>query len=136
MPKRVEVGLVEGGSTINRRQTSQPRRPPRRMKKPITPRSRVFQTNPSILGAAHGEVRQLRSERQSPQLKGGEFRSYNCSGPTRHRPGRYSTGYACIATLWVLSTPSFEKCTVLTSASERYACYEALRDVFSRPPTR
>jgi hypothetical protein len=34
-------------------------------------------------------------------------------------PGRYSTGYACIATLWVLSTPSFEKCTVLTSASER-----------------
>jgi hypothetical protein len=44
---------------------------------------------------------------------------------------------AClIAALWVLSTPSFEKCTVLTSASERYACYEALREVFSRPPTR
>jgi hypothetical protein len=44
---------------------------------------------------------------------------------------------AClIATLWVLSTPSFEKCTVLTSASERYACYDALREVFSRPPTR
>ena len=32
--------------------------------------------------------------------------------------------------------PSFEKCTVLTSVSERYACYEALREVFSRPPTR
>ena len=44
---------------------------------------------------------------------------------------------AClIAILWVLSTPSFEKCTVLTSASERYACYETLREVFSRPPTR
>jgi hypothetical protein len=44
---------------------------------------------------------------------------------------------AClIAALWVLSTPSFEKCTVLTSASERYVCYEALREVLSRPPTR
>jgi hypothetical protein len=44
---------------------------------------------------------------------------------------------AClIAALWVLSTPSFVKCTVLTSASERYVCYEALRDVLSRPPTR
>jgi hypothetical protein len=28
---------------------------------------------------------------------------------------------------------SIEKCTVLTSVSERYACYEALREVFSRP---
>jgi hypothetical protein len=27
---------------------------------------------------------------------------------------------------------SFEKCTVLMSVSERYACYEALREVFSR----
>jgi hypothetical protein len=36
MRKQVEAGLVEGGSNINRRQTSLPRRPPRRMKKPIT----------------------------------------------------------------------------------------------------
>jgi hypothetical protein len=28
---------------------------------------------------------------------------------------------------------SIKKCTVLTSVSERYACYEALREVFSRP---
>jgi len=41
-----------------------------------------------------------------------------------------------ITALWVLSTPSFEKCTVLTSASERHACYEALRDVLARPPAR
>jgi hypothetical protein len=44
---------------------------------------------------------------------------------------------ACfIAALWVLGTPSFEKCIVLTSVSERYACYEALRSAFLRPPER
>jgi hypothetical protein len=58
MPKQVEVGLVEG-ENINKRQTSQPRRRPRRMTKPITPRSRVFQTNLSIPGTAHAEALQI-----------------------------------------------------------------------------
>jgi hypothetical protein len=48
--------MVEVESNINRRQTSQPRRRPRRMTKHIAPRSRVFQTNLSILGTAHAEL--------------------------------------------------------------------------------
>ena len=44
-------GGSSGGRKHQQKADNQPRRRPRRMTKPITPRSRVFQTNLSILGA-------------------------------------------------------------------------------------
>jgi hypothetical protein len=40
-----------------------------------------------------------------------------------------------IAALW-LRLPSFEKCSALENATERHACYDALRNDFSKPPAK
>jgi len=40
-----------------------------------------------------------------------------------------------IAALW-LRGPSFQKCSALESVTDRYACYEKLRDDLSKPPAK
>ena len=44
---------------------------------------------------------------------------------------------ACVALLalaaWFVSGSSFEKCSALDSQSERYICYDQLRDEMARP---
>ena len=57
---------------------------------------------------------------------------------------RLGTGVAiailCIglfaAGIWVLTRPSFEKCSVFGTVADRMACYEALRNELSRSPIR
>jgi hypothetical protein len=41
-----------------------------------------------------------------------------------------------IAAIWLVSGPSFEKCSALENATERNACYEGLRNDLSRPPAK
>jgi hypothetical protein len=41
-----------------------------------------------------------------------------------------------IAAIWLVSGPSFEKCSALENATERNVCYEGLRNDLSRPPAK
>jgi hypothetical protein len=41
-----------------------------------------------------------------------------------------------VAALWVINTPTFEKCSAIASRGERSACYEALRNDLLRLPVR
>jgi len=41
-----------------------------------------------------------------------------------------------IAALWIMSRPSFEKCSVIENAPDRHACYDELRDDLLKPPAK
>ena len=41
-----------------------------------------------------------------------------------------------IAGLWLLSSPSFEKCSALSDATQRNACYGELRNEFMKRPAK
>jgi len=41
-----------------------------------------------------------------------------------------------IAAMWLGNRASFEKCSTLENATERYACYDKLRDDLSKPPAK
>jgi hypothetical protein len=41
-----------------------------------------------------------------------------------------------IACLWMISSPSFEKCIALSSVTQRSACYSELRHEFIKPPAK
>ena len=41
-----------------------------------------------------------------------------------------------VAAMWLGNGPSFEKCSTLENATERYACYDTLRDDLSKPPAK
>jgi hypothetical protein len=60
--------------------------------------------------------------------------AFECSVGSRDASEQFEAhdGNAIRTHCWRVSAlaSSFEKCTVLMSVSERYACYEALREVF------
>jgi hypothetical protein len=41
-----------------------------------------------------------------------------------------------IAGLWMISGPSFEKCSALTDVTQRNACYSELRNELMKPPAK
>jgi hypothetical protein len=41
-----------------------------------------------------------------------------------------------IAAIWVVSRPSFEKCSALENVTERSACFETLRNDLLKPPAK
>jgi len=41
-----------------------------------------------------------------------------------------------VAARWFANRPSFEKCSTLENATERYACYDNLRDDLSKQPAK
>jgi hypothetical protein len=41
-----------------------------------------------------------------------------------------------IAAIWLVSRPSFEKCSALESVTERNACFETLRNDLLKPPAK
>jgi hypothetical protein len=41
-----------------------------------------------------------------------------------------------LAALWVLSGPSFQKCSAIEDAAQRNACYSELRNELLKPPTK
>jgi hypothetical protein len=41
-----------------------------------------------------------------------------------------------IAAMWLVSSPSFEKCSTLENVTERNACYEELRKDSLKPPAK
>ena len=41
-----------------------------------------------------------------------------------------------LAALWLVSGPSFEKCSALESVSERNACFDTLRNGLLKPPAK
>jgi hypothetical protein len=41
-----------------------------------------------------------------------------------------------IAAVWFVTTPSFEKCSVLQNTAERNACYGELRQDLFKPPAK
>jgi hypothetical protein len=41
-----------------------------------------------------------------------------------------------IACLWMISGPSFEKCSALSDVTQRNACYSELRNEFMKPPAK
>jgi hypothetical protein len=41
-----------------------------------------------------------------------------------------------IAAIWVVSRPSFEKCSALENITERNACFETLRNDLLKPPAK
>ena len=41
-----------------------------------------------------------------------------------------------IAVLWIISHPSFEKCSALENVTERNACYDELRNELLKPPAK
>jgi hypothetical protein len=41
-----------------------------------------------------------------------------------------------LAAIWVLSTPSFQKCIALENATQRDACYSELRNELLKPPAK
>jgi hypothetical protein len=41
-----------------------------------------------------------------------------------------------IAAMWVISLPTFEKCSAVANPVERHACYDRLRDELLKPPAR
>jgi hypothetical protein len=44
---------------------------------------------------------------------------------------------ACfIAAIWIVNTPSFEKCNAVDNVSERHACLDTLRNDLLKPPAK
>ena len=41
-----------------------------------------------------------------------------------------------IAAMWLISSPSFEKCSALENVTERNACFDALRNELLKPPAK
>ena len=41
-----------------------------------------------------------------------------------------------IAAIWLVSGPSFEKCSALENVTERSACFETLRNDLLKPPAK
>jgi len=41
-----------------------------------------------------------------------------------------------IAGLWMISSPSFEKCSALSDVTQRNACYSELRNELMKPPAK
>ena len=41
-----------------------------------------------------------------------------------------------IAAMWLISRPSFEKCSALENVGERIACFETLRNDLLKPPAK
>jgi hypothetical protein len=41
-----------------------------------------------------------------------------------------------IAAIWLVSRPSFEKCSALENVTERNACFETLRNDLLKPPAK
>jgi len=41
-----------------------------------------------------------------------------------------------IAGLWMISSPSFEKCSALNDVTQRNACYSELRNELMKPPAK
>jgi hypothetical protein len=41
-----------------------------------------------------------------------------------------------VAAIWFANRPTFQKCSALENMTERYACYEKLRDDLSKPPAK
>jgi hypothetical protein len=41
-----------------------------------------------------------------------------------------------IAAIWLVSRPSFEKCSAVENVTERNACYETLRNDLLKPPAK
>jgi hypothetical protein len=41
-----------------------------------------------------------------------------------------------MAAIWAVSGPSFGKCSALENLTERYACYDNLRNEQSKPPAK
>jgi hypothetical protein len=41
-----------------------------------------------------------------------------------------------IAAMWLVSRPSFEKCSALENVAERDACFDKLRNDLSKPPAK
>ncbi len=41
-----------------------------------------------------------------------------------------------IASLWMIGSPSFEKCSALGDVAQRNACYGELRDNLMKPPAK
>jgi hypothetical protein len=41
-----------------------------------------------------------------------------------------------IAAMWVISQPSFERCSAMENPTERHACYDKLRAELLKPPTK
>ena len=41
-----------------------------------------------------------------------------------------------IAAIWLVSRPSFEKCSALENVTERNACFETLRSDLLKPPAK
>ena len=41
-----------------------------------------------------------------------------------------------IAAMWLISSPSFEKCSALENVTERSACFDTLRSELLRPPAK
>jgi hypothetical protein len=40
------------------------------------------------------------------------------------------------AVLWLMSSPSFQKCSGLDTLKDRVACYEGVRTAFLKPPAK
>ena len=64
-----------------------------------------------------------------------------CPQELRDRFGiRISLLVLCIsllmAALWVVSSPSFSKCSEIESTPERHACYDLLRSELLKPPAK
>jgi hypothetical protein len=41
-----------------------------------------------------------------------------------------------IAAVWLISSPSFQKCSGLDNLKDRVACYESLRSAVLKPPVK
>jgi hypothetical protein len=41
-----------------------------------------------------------------------------------------------IAAIWLLSSPSFQKCSAFENVKDRIACYEGLRSALLTPPAK
>jgi hypothetical protein len=41
-----------------------------------------------------------------------------------------------IAAMWLISSPSFEKCSALENVTERNACFDTLRNKLLKPPAK
>ena len=41
-----------------------------------------------------------------------------------------------IVAIWLVNRPSFDNCSALDNAAQRYACYDKLRDELSKPPAK
>ena len=41
-----------------------------------------------------------------------------------------------VAAMWLISSPSFEKCSALENVTERNACFDTLRNELLKPPAK